>query len=131
MRTSANTSSSVAVSERSRSSSRKLTFIHCTTPPGVRCSCASSRKPRVYRWRGAHHPGVRRLRDDGVVAACGQRERAPRVVRNEIDARIEQRVAPAQRARGAVRLDHDRLELDHIEMSSTDGGTPSTTTPPP
>ncbi len=66
--------------------------------------------------RGACSPGVRGLRDDCVVSAAREVERAARVVGDEDEPRVEQRIALAQRRRRAIRRDDFRLELDDIDL---------------
>ena len=80
--------------------------------------------------RGAGRPRMRGLRHDGVVAAVGEPQCAARIVDDDVDARIGERIALAQRA--VTRL--ASMTLGSSSMTSiwrTLGGTPSTTTPPP
>ena len=64
---------------------------------------------------GARGPGVGGLRHDRAVAEVGERQRAARVVQQHAQPRVGERVEVASVRHGAVRVDHLRLELDHVD----------------
>ena len=78
----------------------KITFIHCTnTPSGSQVIVRELHELARVEMRCAGGPRMRGLRHDGVVAAVGEPQRAARVVEDDVDARIGERIALAQRAR--------------------------------
>ena len=64
--------------------------------------------------RDAAHPGVRRLRDDDVVALLGRREVRARVVEHQVHARVVERAA-AHVVEQVRRLDDRGLDLDRVD----------------
>ncbi len=65
--------------------------------------------------RRTGRPWVRRLRHDEIVTLARQAQRIARVVRDDVDPRIRERVDGAQLAEPAVGFDYLGLELDDVD----------------
>ena len=66
--------------------------------------------------RGGGGPRMRRLRSDGVVSLVCEQEGAARVVENELDPRIRQRVLASVLRDGRIGVDDRGLDLHHVDL---------------